>query len=338
MENQMEEYLRQMSEQMAIQQREMAEQRARINRQEEELARMRKQQPQVPPATEITIKRPKERLPTLREFGGKRTEWDEWELVARNKLYADGEAIGSGYDQFLYIFSRLTGDAARAARAWANEGTERGTASGYDFLSYLASIYSDPNKEARALESLYSMRQGDRETFANFLPKFETTLSNAGGSEFSEKQKINYLRNALNREMRQLLISETGTGVTYPAFVSRLHQIGSNLAAFKAQSGAPARTGLYHRQDSAGAGQMEWEATGPARTNQTTTTGAPRAKWVDKKTLDSRRERGCCLRCGRDNHYVRQCRFLPATRPATLNTVALQGEDSGAAEDVSEKE
>ena len=96
----MEEYPRQMSEQMALQQREMAEQRSRINRQEEVLTRMRKERLQGPPAaittTETTTKRPKERLPTLREFDGKRTEWNEWELVARNKLYADGDAIGLG--------------------------------------------------------------------------------------------------------------------------------------------------------------------------------------------------------------------------------------------------
>lgn len=79
------------------------------------------------------------------EFGGKRSSWEEWLLKAKNKLHADGAALGDLKDQTLYLFNRLTGPAAKMATTQV-ERCQIPT----DFLDYLNTIFGDPNKEARA--------------------------------------------------------------------------------------------------------------------------------------------------------------------------------------------
>lgn len=114
----------------------------------------------------------------------------------------DREAIGSILDQFMYLFSRLTGEAARAVSTKAQTLSANKTGNGAEFLAYLDTIYGDPNKRSRALQQLYSMKQKEHESFATFLPKFETVLTNAGWAEYGDEQKISLLKNALNKEMR----------------------------------------------------------------------------------------------------------------------------------------
>lgn len=164
--------------------------------------------PTVTPARQTgeAIRRPKEKLPTLRTYSRRRTKWDEWHLAALNKIRADSEAIGTEFDQFLYLHSRLEGDAAKTTRAYVEERSVNTNGQGQELLAYLATIYSDPNKKARALQTLHTIRQRDNESFASFIPRFKTILANAGGHAFSPEQCITYLRQALNLEMRTHLV------------------------------------------------------------------------------------------------------------------------------------
>ena len=44
--------------------------------------------------------------------------------------------------------------------------------------------------------------------------------------------------------------------------------------------------------------------------------GAPRAKWVSQEVRAARQAAGACIRCGHKGHFVAECTFAPATRPA----------------------
>lgn len=54
-----------------------------------------------------------ERLPTLGKFYDNRAVRDEWYLQVEHKPIRDGAAIGDEFDQFMYLFSRLDGDAMK---------------------------------------------------------------------------------------------------------------------------------------------------------------------------------------------------------------------------------
>lgn len=261
-------------------------------------------------------KRPKERLPLLREFGGKRADWEEWHLAATLKIRADGKAIGGEGDHFDYLVSRLTGDAAKATHAFALEKIKDGTGSSESLISYLSRLYDDPNREARAIQALHDMRQGDNEAFGPFITKFETTLANAGGGRYDDGQRIAYLRNALNYELRNRLIGNKPPS-DWSSYVAFLQTIDSELQALQIgrrhapPTAAAKKTTLG---DITTAEPMDWEPTAPITSNQMVVRNGRHAKWVSEATITFRKQRGLCLRCGHQGHMIRDCPFLPAAR------------------------
>ncbi|KAK4172274.1 hypothetical protein QBC36DRAFT_294517 [Triangularia setosa] len=85
-----------------------------------------------------------------------------------------------------------------AAAFFKKDGPD-GTSDPERFLTYLATCYGDPNIEQRALARLESMVQGEKESIASLLPKFEKELADSGGVEWSDAVKINYLKRTINR-------------------------------------------------------------------------------------------------------------------------------------------
>jgi hypothetical protein len=212
------------------------------------------------------------------------------------------------------------------------EKTYDGTGNGSAFLAYLGTIYNDPNKKSRALRTLASLRQKENEAFANFLPRFETALANAGGQEFSEAQRVTYLHLALNFEMQQHLVSfcpslEEGYGM----LVSHLHSVGSKLASLRnyksdhrrvatdsrhAEPSHARTTPSFGKNIRTEAEAMDWEPTRALKINNTMPEQeGRRAKWVSQETIAYRKQKNLCLRCGRPGHIIRKCKFLPAQRP-----------------------
>lgn len=84
--------------------------------------------------------------------------------------------------------------------------TENRKGHGTVSLEYLDTVFGDPNKKARAQQSLYNLKQKDKEPLGMFLPKFETTLANAGWSPYADNQKISLLKNALSKDIRTCLV------------------------------------------------------------------------------------------------------------------------------------
>ena len=299
-----------------------------IERQQASITHL-EQQTIAPPLPPSAPKRPKEKLPTLDKYTGKRSEWDEWHLTAKNKLAVDGEAIGTNLDQFMYIFSRLGGDAAKTVSTKAQTLSDNRSGNGASFLAYLDTVYGDPNKRSRALQALYNMKQKNHESFAAFLPKFESTLANAGGSELPDEQKISLLKNALNDALRMQLVGLTGEATTvWTKYVSHLQTVSSDLASLQhshKKAVLPTEVGTARDKDT-----MDWE---PTRSSNTTAGSRKRAKWVSKETLDFRMQKNLCLRCGRPGHRAADCSFLPPIRPTTkVNNVNITKEDLAVAE------
>ena len=75
-------------------------------------------------------------------------------------MHADVEAIGTSYDQILYLYPQLEEDSARATWAYVEEWAGNGSGQGQEFLAYLATIYNNPNKKAHALQALHTTAEG----------------------------------------------------------------------------------------------------------------------------------------------------------------------------------
>ncbi|VCU38979.1 Bgt-50242 [Blumeria graminis f. sp. tritici] len=60
--------------------------------------------------------------------------WDECHLGAQHKLLRDSEALGSPFNQIMYIYSQLDSDAIKIVYTTARTLSENGEGKGIDFL------------------------------------------------------------------------------------------------------------------------------------------------------------------------------------------------------------
>jgi hypothetical protein len=253
-----------------------------------------------------------ENLPQPSEFDGTRSKYDGWEIEARNKIKTDGNAMGSEMDQLQYVFARLRGNARNMCLVFVRVKEEDENESGIQLLNYLACTYSDPNRQKKALNNLYSIKQKTNEYFARFLPQFETELANAGALSFDDTIKISLLENAVSQDMQERLVSVFPVPMEYNAFISLLQTIGFRLDAL--QTPWKERSQPRSTQDT-NVDKMDWKPTCTFAA-QSLANANRRAKWVSMEEIQRRRSNRLCICCGASGHMISSCQYAPARCPS----------------------
>ena len=272
--------------------------------------------PPTPPPAKIptavtTVHRPRARLPDPAKFSGDRTGWPAWKVTMENKLALDEESIGGPDAMFLYIYSRLEGNALKNVTTFVKQHRQTGGAPP-QFFAYLETLYGDPNAQARAATRLHRLKQGEKQTFAKFLPILERELADAGALHWPDNAKRPILLAALNRSMRTSLVHR-GIPENFNDIILRLHEISNDLDMANLGDRTHERTHERNRTppESKGSGgdEMDWEPT-VAKVGST----RERAKWVSKEEIEARKEGRRCLRCGKKGHFIDKCPLLPQAR------------------------
>jgi hypothetical protein len=101
-----------------------------------------------------------------------------------------------------YIYAALEGNARSMSRAFVSTSTTENTGSGLLLIAYLQRNYSDPNRPKRAIDKLQRLQQLPNESFAKFLPRFETLMADAGIGALDDGIKIAMLEKALNSTLK----------------------------------------------------------------------------------------------------------------------------------------
>jgi hypothetical protein len=275
-------------------------------------------------------------LPDPPRFDGNRKKYRNWRLEMEGKLRSDGTLLGTSADRFTYIYSRLGDTPQSMAAAFYESGGPGSARNPTHFLQYLTTTYEDPNVAQHALNNLDSMAQGKTESFAAFYPRFEKQLADAGGATWHAVVQINYLRKALNDEMKDHLVPMLHLPKDYPGFLQELHNLGANIdarrttqrrASGRAPSSPQARNApsdqkstTYQNPERTIAPAhdvMDWEPTkiSKAVQRQNKELEGKRAKWADEKEIALRRKEKRCLRCGRSGCWLSECPLLPPRRP-----------------------
>ena len=133
----------------------------------------------------------------------------------------DGEVIGSDRNQFKYVSSRLEGKGLQSALTFITICKDHPEASIARLFKYLNAMFGDHTKAQRAVETLRTMKQGPRELFSAFLPRFEKVLAEAGGMAWPDEVKRSYLDGALTFELRRLTITMPAIS-TYDNYINEL--------------------------------------------------------------------------------------------------------------------
>lgn len=292
--------------------------------------------PQPPPPSSATRTEPrrsitsetapakkKPTIPDPKLFDGNRRNFRAWQLAMESKLRVDGPALGGPADRFVYIYARLDQTPQGMAAAFFEKGGADGSHDPSQFMEYLASCYGDPNIKQRALSRLETMRQGDRETFAAFLPKFERELADSGGASWEDSVRINALKRVINRELRSHLIGQLNLPTTYPGYVNALQSLGANLDEHYFHSRNQTNGQKQQRDLSPVRRQtrperaverknpdlMDWE---PTKVGKHASRGDQERKSENRRSKDGRR----CYRCDEVGHIAIYCTQGPRERPA----------------------
>ena len=75
------------------------------------------------------------------------------------------------------------------------------------------------------------MKQGEHQTFANFLNDYEYILARARGLNWEDSLKINFLYTGLNKRLTKALFSKELSEDNYVLFLKQVQQTASRVEA-----------------------------------------------------------------------------------------------------------
>jgi hypothetical protein len=171
-----------------------------------------------------------------------------------------------------------------------------------DLWQQLDGFFIDPTIKEKAMQFLRTTKQGKGDLIPH-VQSFDLKFLEAGLDSASDAQKIDYLKNSLNKRLLRYQVGyQPPAGETYEQFVQRMRVTWENLKAvdqsslnYTPRTTSPPRT--HHHNDA-----MEWTPTIGAIKPRTT-----REFWGTRAEVQERREKGTCLRCGKPGHRVAQC-------------------------------
>jgi hypothetical protein len=286
-----------------------------------------------PQPSELKRPRPKLRDPEVYD-GTKRSWYPQFRSKLRAKLRIDAPAIGSEYDRMWHAFGCLSGEAAANMLPWmdryASDENKLKEGALESMLDQMDFYFLDRNLQERAVHELATIRQANR-PFSTFLAEFNRLLMEAGGHEWSDDVKKSYIDRALNREMKDRLVTVEKKD-DFEGYCQQLQRYADRMEENQ-QTRVP-RSPFYRtpRQDTtkvpspmpvptappAPAGDpMDWQPS-PA-----TSRTQRRAKWVDEAERQRRRDEGLCLRCGASGHMIRICPHAPAVLPTRTRAIRV---------------
>ncbi|CAN9472273.1 unnamed protein product [Alternaria alternata] len=148
----------------------------------------------VPPATSASgriqepVRYEKPRLPDV-------------EARVQAKLFADQRAYPTESDQVHYVITRTKGWAFTALRTYVTAMIEgRSTPTLRDLWQQLDGFFVDPTIREKAMQFLRTTKQGNGELIPH-VQSFDLKFLEAGLDSASDAQKIDYLKNSLNKRL-----------------------------------------------------------------------------------------------------------------------------------------
>jgi hypothetical protein len=233
--------------------------------------------------------------------------------LLRAKIKHDGLAIGSEEKQAWYMFGRLRGLAAKRIFPWINAADQDKVLRTKDLFDQMDTAFLDPRAKEKALTALNCTKQGKLST-NDFLGKFDQLLLEAGGWNWDDSIRKGYLKDALSTRMLTALVG-TEEKPTYDGYCQQIRRTADQLEEVQEKSSGRSY-GQWRKKDRQENAQptethdpMDWEAAIAAAVRVAVAGRTmTEERWASDEEVSRRRQEGLCLRCGKDGHFVRDCR------------------------------
>ena len=261
-----------------------------------------------------SVVRSKAHLPNIDKFDGKDLSmYPQFEGMLKAKLEIDGKSIGGPEEQVWYGFGRLTGDAASRMFPWISYAKEEGTLTVENFLAQMRTAFADPRQEQKALNTLNRTKMRGT-PLGEFLNDFNRLILEAHGWKWPDAVKKGYLKAALPVKLLSATIGMKEEE-SYEDYCNQLRMVADQMVEINEVTTRRqwAKSNAYNRtnQNSAPAGEaMDWEPT-PVSAVRTTQQRKHRHNdeqpWGSRAEIQTRRQKGNCIRCGQKGHFVADC-------------------------------
>lgn len=257
-----------------------------------------------------------ERLPDPDRFEGDRKDLRRFISQIHEKMNVNHDRYPTPQSRMTYVTNRLRG----APYAQVLPYIKRGICQLEDYeeiLQILDRAFGDPNRVNNARNELFRLRQANKE-FGMFFAEFQRL---ALEGEMSEDVLPTLLEQAINRELRGMLMHSEPPSREYHQFANFLQDLENRRRHYDNNPSSVARTYASATKPN--------HTTHPVRPAEHSATPQSAENSTDAMDLSSarrhtmsRRDRGECFRCGSKDHLVRSCP-LPDNRPVGVRPAYL---------------
>ncbi len=228
--------------------------------------------------------------------------------------------------QFWYLHSQLEGLALSQVAPWIVAHIKSNKVLDHTIIEKLINqlwhVYNDSESKKRATCTLKALKQM-RKPFARHLTTFEQTLLKAKGLKWDDAVKKTFLSNSLNTTLTWALVV-ISISVLYDEYSILLQQVSHNLDSIqKTVTQECCMTTTITTQQSH-TDNMNWESTGHTVVTATETEERRRAQWVSEKKVADCHTKQLCMHCRDNDHFIKDCKLLPAVQPHIINVTAAE--------------
>ena len=272
---------------------------------------------------------------------GKEPTYTSWSILVQAKLQDNDDHFPSENSKLTYVYGRTTG----AAQGYLEPRFEYGAPNPYttvdEVMTYLATIYLNPMRQAIAQDEYYDLRQGRTELFSEFLTKFQHL---AGAGAVSKDNWRQDLYRKLNVLYQENLVATLPSHDTYEKLVVQCQHLEHVLIPLLARKAAE-RT---NRRVNPTRSPARTPVT-PAIPTSTSTSSAlvltrpspsPAPAWRPSTTREATPAPGpsaiTCFNCGKLGHKTHAC--TEPRKPGMIHEIDEQDQYSDVSDEDSGKE
>ena len=214
----------------------------------------------------------------------------------------DSKRVASALTHFKVGTS--AGEWARDHQDAAQKQTPIDYGSWADFLTAFKDHFIPVQSAQQAMNALWTVKMGNR-PFHEWYQEWSTY---AARSEANDATKMYAFRQALPQGLNDKLVGVTPAPTTLTDLVEKARSFDQQYQLYRQTTGNPSNP---RRNQGA---RMRSSTTDDANVNLTNMSDSPRYQKLSEEEKAARKASNACFYCGKEGHFVRNCRSCPPRR------------------------